>query len=128
MTALVCQVYAHKRVTVTYNQDYFLHLPADRIVYDCDITGNYGEPVIFDEDCELVGTSFHDELITVVPDACYKIIRTWRISNWCTYNPDLPCVQIPNPNPNAIVNHPSNLNAPFLKVTPYSAGDLSVPV
>ena len=67
-------------------------------------------------------------MITVVPDACYKIIRTWRISNWCTYNPDLPCVQIPNPNPNAIVNHPSNLNAPFLKVTPYSAGDLSVPV
>ena len=117
-----------QRVTVTYNQDYFLHLPADRIVYDCDITGNYGEPVIFDEDCELVGTSFTDELITVVPDACYKIIRTWRISNWCTYNPDLPCVQIPNPNPNAIVNHPSNLNAPFLKVTPYSAGDLSVPV
>jgi hypothetical protein len=117
-----------QRITVQYNQDYFLHLPGDRIVYDCDITGNYGEPVIFDEDCELVGTSFHDELITVVPDACYKIIRTWRISNWCTYNPDLPCVQIPNPNPNAIVNHPSNLNAPFLKVTPFSAGNLTVPV
>jgi hypothetical protein len=117
-----------QRITVQYNQDYFLHLPGDRIVYDCDITGNYGEPVIFDEDCELVGTSFEDELITVVPDACYKIIRTWRISNWCTYNPDLPCVQIPNPNPNAIVNHPSNLNAPFLKVTPFSAGNLSVPV
>jgi hypothetical protein len=117
-----------QRITVQYNQDYFVHFPGDRIINDCDTSGNYGSPVIFDEDCELVGSSFHDEIITVVPDACFKIIRTWRISNWCTFNPDIACVQVPNPNPNAIVNHPSNLNAPFLKVTPFSAGNLSVPV
>ncbi len=117
-----------QRITVTYNQDYFMHLPADQIVTNCGVQGNYGEPIIYDEDCELVGSSFTDELVTVVPDACYKIIRKWRISNWCTYNPDLPCVSIPNPNPNAILNHPSNLNAPALKVTPYKAGNTSVPV
>jgi hypothetical protein len=115
-----------QRVVVTYNQDYFMRMPNDLIITDCNLTGNYGEPVIYDEDCELVGTSFVDEVVTVVPDACYKIIRKWRISNWCTYNADLPCDFIPNPNPNQSVNHAANLPGP--KVTPYSAGNTTVPV
>ena len=47
-----------------------------------------------------------------MPDACFKIERTWTIINWCTYNPNLPCIEVPNPNPNATVNHPSNLPGP----------------
>ena len=51
-------------------------------------------------------------IFTVVPDACFKIERTWTIINWCTYNPNLPCIEVPNPNPNPIANHPSNLPGP----------------
>ena len=101
-----------QRIVVNYEQDYFIKFPNDVIVSSCDGTGIYGEPIIFGEDCELLGINYEDVVYTVVPDACFKIERTWTIINWCTYNPNLPCIEIPNPNPNATVNHPSNLPGP----------------
>ncbi|MBK8196173.1 MAG: hypothetical protein IPK76_24370 [Lewinellaceae bacterium] len=87
-----------QRVFVNYEQDYYIKFPNDVIVTKCNGTGNYGEPVFFGEDCELLGVSFEDEIFTVVPDACMKIERTWTIINWCTYNPNGSCVIVPNPN------------------------------
>jgi len=101
-----------QRVFVTYEQDYFVKFPNDAIVTVCDGTGVYGEPTFFGEDCELLGVSFEDEVFTVVPDACFKIERTWTIINWCTFNPNLPCINVPNPNPNPITNSPANLPGP----------------
>jgi len=103
-----------QRVVVQYAQDYFVRFPNDVLVSVCDGTGNYGAPSFFGEDCELLGVSFEDQVFTVVPDACFKIERTWTIINWCTFNPNLNCVQVPNPNPNAIENHPSNLPGPVV--------------
>ncbi|MBK8557079.1 MAG: hypothetical protein IPL65_15485 [Lewinellaceae bacterium] len=103
-----------QRIVVNYEQDYYVKFPNDVIVTECDGTGNYGEPTFFGEDCELLGVSYEDELFTVVPDACFKIERTWTIINWCTYNPNLPCTTVPNPNPNSISNHPSNLPGPIV--------------
>ena len=101
-----------QRVIVTYLQDYFVKFPNDAIVTTCDGTGVYGEPIFFGEDCELLGVTFADEIFTVVPDACFKIERTWQIINWCTFNPNLPLLSVPNPNPNAITNHITNLAGP----------------
>ncbi|MBK6929473.1 MAG: HYR domain-containing protein [Saprospirales bacterium] len=101
-----------QRVYVTYEQDYYVKFPNDVIVTVCDGTGNYGEPLFFGEDCELLGVSYEDEVFTVVPDACFKTERTWGIINWCTYNANLPKIEVPNPNPNAITNHPTNLPGP----------------
>ena len=101
-----------QRVIVTYLQDYFVKFPNDVIVTVCDGTGLYGEPSFFGEDCELLGVSFIDQVFTVVPDACFKIERIWSIINWCTFNPNQPFIDVPNPNPNATTNHPSNLPGP----------------
>ncbi|MBK8195329.1 MAG: T9SS type A sorting domain-containing protein [Lewinellaceae bacterium] len=101
-----------QRIIVNYEQDYFVKFPNDVIVTACDGTGNYGEPVFFGEDCELLGVSHEDEVFTVVPDACLKIERTWTIINWCTYNPNGTCVIVPNPNPNATSNSTQNLPGP----------------
>lgn len=103
-----------QRIVVNYNQDYYVHFPSDVIVTNCSSTGNYGEPTFFGEDCELLGTSYEDQIFTVVPDACYKIERTWSVINWCTYNPGLPSTVIPNPQPNPIINHPTNLPGPIV--------------
>jgi hypothetical protein len=103
-----------QRVIVTYNQNYWIHFPDDKIITVCDGTGNYGEPSFYGKDCELLGVSYEDQVFTVVPDACFKIERTWTIINWCTYNPNLPCITVPNPSPNATVNHPSNLPGPIV--------------
>ncbi|MCB0523741.1 MAG: cadherin-like domain-containing protein [Lewinellaceae bacterium] len=103
-----------QRIVVNYEQDYYVHFPNDVIITVCDGTGNYGEPTFFGEDCELLGVSYTDEIFTVVPDACFKIERTWRIINWCTYDPNGICINVPNPAPNAIANHPSNLPGPIV--------------
>jgi hypothetical protein len=101
-----------QRIIVNYNQFYYVKFPNDAVVTTCDGTGMFGEPTFFGEDCELLGVSHEDQIFTVVPDACYKIERTWTIINWCRYNPDLPCIDVPNPNPNATVNNPANFPGP----------------
>ncbi|MEQ1747622.1 MAG: T9SS type A sorting domain-containing protein, partial [Saprospiraceae bacterium] len=102
-----------QRVVVNYNQSYFIRFPNDVIVTSCDGTGNFGAPAFFGhQDCEMLGVSHVDQIFTVVPDACYKIERTWTIINWCTYNPNLGCTDVPNPNPNPTTNHSSNLPGP----------------
>ncbi|MBK9014616.1 MAG: hypothetical protein IPM82_11340 [Saprospiraceae bacterium] len=38
-------------------------------------------------DCELLATNFTDQVFTVSGPACFKIVRTWKVINWCTYVP-----------------------------------------
>lgn len=103
-----------QRVVVAYKQHYYVKFPDDVIITSCNGSGDYGAPKFFGEDCELLGVSYTDQLFTVVPDACYKIERTWTVINWCTYNPNLGCTVVPNPNPHAQSNHPSNLTGPVV--------------
>ncbi|MBN8680193.1 MAG: hypothetical protein J0M29_18355 [Chitinophagales bacterium] len=103
-----------QRVFVTYNQDYYLRFPHDAIVTACNDSARYDEPKFFGEDCELLGFSYEDEIFTVVPDACFKIERTWTIINWCTYNPNGNCIEVPNPNPIPALNHSNNLPGPTI--------------
>lgn len=86
-----------QKVTVDYTQYYFLKLPDDKIINACNGTGDFGEPAIHFEDCELIGISYKDEVFTIVPEGCYRIDRHWKIINWCTYDPNGTCIQIPNP-------------------------------
>jgi hypothetical protein len=86
-----------QRIVVNYEQDYYVKFPDDKTITECNGSGDYGEPSFFGEDCELLAVSFEDQIFTVVPDACFKIERTWRVINWCNYNPDGNCIEIPNP-------------------------------
>ncbi|MFN4081288.1 MAG: HYR domain-containing protein, partial [Saprospiraceae bacterium] len=103
-----------QRVIVNYNQNYFIRFPDDVLVTQCDGTPNFGAPTFFGEDCELLGVSHVDEIFTVVPDACYKIERTWTILNWCQYNPNGACTVVPNPEPNININAPQNRPGPIV--------------
>jgi hypothetical protein len=74
-------------ITVTHVSDWVVEFPAD-VTAQC-IDGQLpdtGEPEIFFDDCELIGVSHEDQVFTVVPDACYKIERTWAVINWCVYD------------------------------------------
>lgn len=44
-----------------------------------------------------VGISYNDQVFVSLPDTCLKILRTWSVIDWNTYNPNLPLVVIPNP-------------------------------
>ncbi len=63
--------------------------PADVTITECkkfeDLAGL--KSISHNGDCELVAVEYIDEIFDVVPDACYKIIRTWKVLDWCKYNP-----------------------------------------
>ncbi|MBK9272403.1 MAG: T9SS type A sorting domain-containing protein [Saprospiraceae bacterium] len=49
-----------------------------------------GRPQIInnaDDNCALISVEYHDEVFTIEPDACMKILRTWTIIDWCQYDP-----------------------------------------
>lgn len=103
-----------QKITVNYNQEYYIHFPDDVIVTTCDSTGIYGAPQIWGEDCELMSITHTDQTFTVIPDACFKIERTWSIINWCTFDPGMPLINVPNPTPNPIANSDENLPGPIV--------------
>jgi subtilisin-like proprotein convertase family protein len=71
------------RIFVDHVSDWVVEFPADITVQCTSTPPSFGEPEIFYETCELVAVSYDDELFTVVQDACYKILRTWTVINWC---------------------------------------------
>lgn len=103
-----------QQIEVENRQDYYVRFPDDRVITMCDTAGNYGEPEFFGVGCEVLAVSFSDSLVKVVPDACFRIERTWTIINWCTYDPDLPLTLVPNPEPNSLSIHPDNLPGPVV--------------
>ena len=85
-------------ITVNYKELYRVYFPDDKNITSCGGTSLLEQPVIYGENCELIGISHKDQVFDVVPDACYKILRTFEVINWCTYNPNLGTVAIQNPN------------------------------
>lgn len=76
---LSCQL----QIEVLHISDWTIQFPDD-VTLECgDSVPPSGEPIIFFENCELVATSYEDVVFTVVPDACFKIQRTWTLINWC---------------------------------------------
>ena len=113
MSGLSCT--ASFKITVRHVQDYFVKFPDDVNVVQCNGTFTAGAPIIYDEDCELGGTSVIDvDTVTTTTGACYEVIKTWRVLNLCTYNPTLPCTIVPNPNPSMLMGDPANLPGPVV--------------
>lgn len=46
-----------------------------------------GSPIYRNENCAQVAASYKDLVLTVIDSACYKIIRTWTVLDWCQYDP-----------------------------------------
>ncbi|MCA0236377.1 MAG: HYR domain-containing protein [Bacteroidetes bacterium] len=103
-----------QKITVTYDQKFGIKFPNDVVINSCNGNGIYGEPTFYGEDCELLGVAYQDQIFTVVPDACYKIERTWTVINWCSYTPQSLCTTVPNPTPSATPDAPANLTGPIV--------------
>ncbi len=103
-----------QRIVVNYRQHYYVRFPNDLIVNTCNGTTDFGQPTFFANDCETIGVSYTDQYFTVVPGACQQIERTWTVMNWCTFDPNKGCTQVPNPNPHPQIDHTSNLVGPVV--------------
>ncbi len=76
-------------ITVLHVSDWVVEFPADITVTCTQEIPPTGEPEIFFESCELVAVSYEDQLFTVVPDACFKIARSWLVINWCVVGAEI---------------------------------------
>ena len=49
------------------------------------LPAGFDRPVFINDDCELLAVSREDQVLTVAAPACRKIVRTWTVLNWCTF-------------------------------------------
>src|SRR6056297_196602 len=84
---------AFQRITISQCSPFSesdIRWPRDRELA-CDENGDYstdpdatGEPEISNNNaCSQIAVRKDDELFEVVPDACFKILRTWTVLDWC---------------------------------------------
>lgn len=52
-----------------------------------DLPGN-NTPNVTGEDCELIAIDYDDQVLTISGDACFKVLRTWTVINWCIFDAD----------------------------------------
>ena len=48
---------------------------------------NYSYPIFADNPCGLVAWNYEDAFFEIASPACFKIVRTWRVIDWCQYDP-----------------------------------------
>ncbi|MBK7359443.1 MAG: HYR domain-containing protein [Saprospiraceae bacterium] len=51
-----------------------------------------GRPVVengADDLCALISIEYVDEIFTIEPDACFKVLRHWTVIDWCQYDPSI---------------------------------------
>lgn len=78
-------------ISVDPISNYSVTFPEDVLISSCELTpNNTGEPTVIDGGCGMIMISHEDTPINIVPDACYKIKRTWTIMNWCIFDGNNP--------------------------------------
>lgn len=101
-------------ISIEHFSEYYVRFPDDKLITYCANPSDYGTPEIFGETCESIHISYSDTIFTIVPDACFRIERRWKIINECNYNPQGSLVFVPNPTQTTTVNHPTNLPGPIV--------------
>ena len=84
----------------------FQHTLADDVEWPCDVelstcgpgllpedleanpavNNNDARPRIFEDGCDLVGVTYEDVYLPITPPACVKVLRTWKVYDWCTFD------------------------------------------
>ncbi|MFZ1704775.1 MAG: T9SS type A sorting domain-containing protein [Saprospiraceae bacterium] len=85
-----------QRITVRDNNPFNGNInivwPIDVTVSSCDLDDATPEalnsfPLPNNTDCTNLAISKTDQVFTETPEACIKVLRTWRVIDWCNYNP-----------------------------------------
>ncbi len=77
-------------VTVTFPLDYDLvnGCTSEDSLHPDSLPAPHNYPIMSGDDCELMATNWNDVVFQVAPPACFKIVRTWTVIDWCTYLPN----------------------------------------
>ena len=88
--------YCTQLIQIVNDNSFSVAFPADVSLNSCDPLTTMA-PVISGDDCAIVAVNHSDQVFTNIPDACFKIIRTWTVINWCAYDPIHPFTVVPTP-------------------------------
>jgi hypothetical protein len=69
---------------ITWPLDYDLGECVGSIHPD-DLPPGYRRPTWINDECAMIGTSYHDQIVNIGGGGCKKILRTWKVIDWCTY-------------------------------------------
>ncbi|MBI1225592.1 MAG: hypothetical protein GC192_10185 [Bacteroidetes bacterium] len=77
-------------IYIVPNSDWVIKFPAD-FYGSCDDFVDAQDIEVVNFGCDLFAVSHEDQYfaLTLGDSACYKIVRTWKVINWCTYNTSL---------------------------------------
>ncbi len=72
-----------------------INWPSDTDVNGCSADGASPEdlnsfPILTNTDCTNIAVSYDDDVFYNTPDYCIKVLRHWRIVDWCNYDPQNP--------------------------------------
>lgn len=78
-------------ITVAYleNSLFDINWPPNRDL-SCIADVAFEPPVIVHGPCDLVGYIWEDQVFELTNDACYKVLRTFEVINWCIYDENNP--------------------------------------
>jgi len=81
-------------IHVIDNTPVVVYFPQDYVTYDCEteddlhpdnLPAPFDRPMVLYEDCEIIATNYEDWVFTAAPNSCIKIIRKWKVIDWCSY-------------------------------------------
>lgn len=55
-----------------------------------DLPDGFNRPTVPDTLCGTISVNYVDELFSLAPPACFKILRKWTVLDWCSFDPDHP--------------------------------------
>ncbi|MEZ4952565.1 MAG: cohesin domain-containing protein [Saprospiraceae bacterium] len=93
-------------------QHIYVHAVSDWLInFPPNWTGECGDSItaidlVFGEfGCEQLAYTYSDQYFAISNDsACFKIVRTWEVINWCTYDNDLDPIIVPTEEFGVLVN------------------------
>lgn len=79
-------------VEIDSKSDWTIRFPGDQVVFcdgndDANLAPNTLEDILDNSGCDQWGLEVKEERFEDDADACYKIIYTYQLINWCTWNP-----------------------------------------
>jgi hypothetical protein len=84
-----------QHIYVVPKSDWLIEFPANWYG-DCGDTINAPTIKVSNFGCDMFAVSHEDQFFALGSDsACFKIVRTWKIINWCYYDPYVDPIKIP---------------------------------
>lgn len=80
----IASEWKYQNIDISYTPGWSFTLPVD-FFGECGDSVPDANIAIENGACDLVGWEHEDQIFDLVPDACYKVIRTYHIINWCNY-------------------------------------------